>query len=77
MPSDRALLLTRLLLLLHLGRGAHGVVEVTFVVSTKQHLLNFRATDLTEEAWKLLARDVRKHIKKIKRNGHISRTVKV
>ncbi len=34
--SDPALLLTRLLLLLHLVRGALGVVEVTLVVSTKQ-----------------------------------------
>ena len=67
MTSERALLFTRLLLLLHLVRGAFGVPEVTTVVTKKQHIRNFCAVELSVHAWKSLASDVRRRLKKIKK----------
>ena len=67
MHSERALLLARVLLLLHLIRGAHGVVAVAFVVSGKQHLRNFMADEMSEKTWKLLAKAVRRRLKKVKK----------
>jgi len=67
MHSERALLLARVLLLLHLVRGAHGVVEVASVISGKRLLRNFMDDEISQKTWKLLAKAVRERLKKIKK----------